>query len=143
MFFAFRIMVATGMLMLAVSWLAWWRLRRTGWRTEVTGPRWLWRALALMTFSGWVATVAGWYVTEIGRQPYLVYGVLQTADLVTTTPAATVAWSLGGYLVLYVGLLLAYVAVLRYLASKPLDAAGPDPIVPGMTPEQGLTQQGA
>ena len=34
-----------------------------------------------MTFSGWVATVAGWYVTEIGRQPFIVYGLLRTADV--------------------------------------------------------------
>ena len=142
-FFAFRIMVGTGVLMLVVSWLAWWRLRRTGWRTDARTPTWLWRALAGMTFSGWVATVAGWYVTEIGRQPYLVYGVLRTADLVTTTPAATVGWSLAGYLVLYAGLLIAYIGVLRYLTGKPLDAAGPDPVVPGMTAEQGLARQGA
>ena len=36
-----------------------------------------------MTFCGWIATLAGWYVTEIGRQPFLVYGVLNTADAVT------------------------------------------------------------
>ena len=34
-----------------------------------------------MTFSGWVATVAGWYVTEIGRQPFIVYGLMRTADV--------------------------------------------------------------
>lgn len=143
-FFSFRIMVGMGTLMLAVSWLAWWRLRRARWSTsDARVPRVLWHTLSWMTFSGWVATVAGWYVTEIGRQPYLVHGVLRTADLVTTTPAATVAWSLAGYVLLYVGLLLAYIGVLRYLGSKPLDATGPDPIVPGVTPEQGLARQGA
>jgi cytochrome d ubiquinol oxidase subunit I len=46
-------------------------------------PRWLlWQLrLAGMTFSGWVATLAGWYVTEIGRQPFLVHGVLRTAEV--------------------------------------------------------------
>jgi cytochrome d ubiquinol oxidase subunit I len=39
-----------------------------------------------MTLSGWVATVAGWYVTEIGRQPYLVYGVLTTAEAAAKIP---------------------------------------------------------
>ena len=79
-------------------------------------PTWLWHVLHGMTFSGWVATVAGWYVTEIGRQPYIVQGVLRTADAVTRTPAATVGWSLAGYLVVYTGLLIAYIGVLRYLA---------------------------
>ena len=41
-----------------------------------------------MTFSGWVATLAGWYVTEIGRQPWLVYGVLRTADAASDVAGA-------------------------------------------------------
>ncbi|HET7774240.1 MAG TPA: cytochrome ubiquinol oxidase subunit I, partial [Burkholderiaceae bacterium] len=78
-FFAFRIMVGVGVLMLLVSWLGAWQLKRQG------QPKpWLARALLLMTFSGWVATVAGWYVTEIGRQPYLVYGVMTTAQAAST-----------------------------------------------------------
>jgi cytochrome d ubiquinol oxidase subunit I len=44
------------------------------------------RLLVVMTFSGWVALVAGWYVTEIGRQPYLVYGVLTTAQAASRCP---------------------------------------------------------
>jgi cytochrome d ubiquinol oxidase subunit I len=91
-----------------------------------------------MTFSGWVATVAGWYVTEIGRQPFLVYGQLRTADLVTQTPAATIGWSLAGYLVLYVGLLVAYIGVLRYLSGKALDTrTDADPVQPYPQPDAG------
>ncbi len=67
-FWAFRIMVGMGMLMLAVSWLGWFLYRRAGWRPERLPRPLLW-VLAGMTFAGWVATVAGWYVTEIGRQP--------------------------------------------------------------------------
>ena len=74
-FFAFRIMVGMGLLMLAVSWLAAWQF----WRRGEPG-RWLARGLVGMTFAGWIATVAGWYTTEIGRQPWLVSGVLRTAD---------------------------------------------------------------
>ena len=55
-----------------------------------------------MTFSGWIATLAGWYVTEIGRQPWLVTGVLKTVDAVTTTPCSNVGTSLAIYLTLYV-----------------------------------------
>jgi len=63
-FFAFRIMVGVGVLMLAISWYGWWRLRRSE-----DLPNWLARGFVWMSFSGWVAVVAGWYVTEIGRQP--------------------------------------------------------------------------
>ena len=119
-FWGFRIMVGTGLLMLALSWFAAWRLRRG---REMTP--WLARVLVAMTFSGWVATIAGWYVTEIGRQPWLVYGVLSTAEAVSSVPAATVATSALLYVSLYVALILAYVSVLFYLARQA--AAGPLP----------------
>ena len=77
-------------------------------------------SLRWMGFSGWVATLAGWYVTEIGRQPYIVFGQLLTRDVVATVPAEHVAWTLIGYLVMYVLLLTAYVMVLRYMSEKPL-----------------------
>ena len=71
-------MVGVGLLMLLVSWLGAWQ-----WSRAAAQPApWLAAVLVAMTFSGWVATLAGWYVTEIGRQPWLVYGVLRTADAV-------------------------------------------------------------
>ena len=112
-FWAFRVMVGTGMLMLAVSWLAAWQLRRRGEPSPFMA-----RALVAMTFAGWLATLAGWYVTEIGRQPWLVTGVLRTADAVTDTPAPMGGSSLAAYLSLYALLLLAYVSVLFHLARK-------------------------
>ena len=128
-FFAFRIMVGVGMLMLLVSWWGAWTLRRRG----VTP--WLARLLIPMTFSGWVATLAGWYTTEIGRQPWLVTGILRTADAAGPVPAHTIGASLAGYILLYAGLLLAYILTLMYLARRP-DApepeqeAGQDPLNP-------------
>ena len=86
-FFAFRVMVGMGMLMLATSWLGWWLYRRARWQPERLPRALLW-LFAGMTFSGWVATVAGWYVTEIGRQPFIVYGLIRTADVVSTKPTA-------------------------------------------------------
>lgn len=118
-FWAFRVMVGVGMLMLLVSWLGWWLLRRAQWRPEAL-PAPALQAIRFMTFSGWVATLAGWYVTEIGRQPFLVFGHLRTADLVTTTPGSHVLATLIGYVILYVFLIAAYVAVLRYMSEKPL-----------------------
>ncbi|MBP6596316.1 MAG: cytochrome ubiquinol oxidase subunit I [Arenimonas sp.] len=110
-FWGFRVMVGTGMLMLAVSWWTAWRLRR---HAEPTRGQAL--ALTGMMFSGWVATLAGWYVTEIGRQPWLVTGVLRTVDAASNVPAPIIGISLSAYLSLYVFLLGSYVAVLLYLA---------------------------
>lgn len=113
-FFAFRVMLAVGMLMIAVSWWAGFGLvrRRALSRLQL-------RALSLMTFAGWVATLAGWYVTEIGRQPWIVYGLLRAADVVAPHAAGTVAGTLAAYAVLYAVLLAAYVGTLRYMATKP------------------------
>jgi cytochrome d ubiquinol oxidase subunit I len=61
-FWAFRVMVGMGLLMLATSWAGWWLYRRSGW-SPARLPRALLWLLAAMTFSGWVATVAGWWVT--------------------------------------------------------------------------------
>lgn len=112
-FWSFRIMVGMGFLMLAASWLSGFLLLRTG-----RLPRLLLRGLVAMTFSGWVATVAGWYVTEIGRQPWLVTGVLLTKDAASAVPAQAIFGSLTTYLLLYVTLLLAYISVVFYLAQK-------------------------
>jgi cytochrome d ubiquinol oxidase subunit I len=120
-FWAFRVMVGTGVLMLAVSWAGWWIYRRAKWQAARLPKSLLW-VLAGMTFSGWVATVAGWYVTEIGRQPFVVFGLLRTADVAATTvPSSMIGLSLAMYLTLYTALIIAYVAVLKYMAEKPED----------------------
>jgi len=74
--------------------------------------------LVAMAFSGWVATLAGWYVTEIGRQPWLVTDVLDTASAVATHPAPLLGLSLATYLSVYAVLLLAYVGTLYHLAKS-------------------------
>ena len=113
-FWAFRVMVGFGVLMLVVAWWAALSLLR-----RRAPGQWTLRALSLMTFSGWVATLAGWYVTEIGRQPWIVYGELAVADVVAPHSAGTMASTLIAYAVLYGVLLVAYIAALRYLATKP------------------------
>jgi len=112
-FFAFRIMVGVGMLMLVVSWIGAWQLLRRG-----EPGRWLARSLVAMTFAGWIALVAGWYTTEIGRQPWLVKGVLRTSDAVSNATAPMVATSLAMYLTLYVLLLVSFIYVLFYMARR-------------------------
>jgi cytochrome d ubiquinol oxidase subunit I len=116
-FWGFRVMVGTGVLMLLVSWAGLWMYRRRGWVAERL-PRPLLGVVAGMAFSGWVATVAGWYVTEIGRQPYIVHRLLRTAEVASNVPSSHIALTLALYLTLYLALLVAYVAVIRHLAEK-------------------------
>ncbi len=117
-FYGFRIMVGVGVLMLLVSWIGVWQIIaiKKGRRQEMSP--WLLKIFVGMTFSGWVATLAGWYVTEIGRQPWLVTGVLTTQDAVTKVPASNVGISLTIYLVLYAVLLVAYIRTLFVMANK-------------------------
>jgi cytochrome bd ubiquinol oxidase subunit I len=119
-FFAFRVMVGVGVLMLIVSWYAGWRLWRRG---DLTTP--LAAVLVAMTFSGWIATLAGWYVTEIGRQPWLVTGVLTTAQAASGVSAGMIGATLAMYLAIYGVLIAAYVSVLFYLAGKGTATAAP------------------
>ncbi len=128
-FFAFRIMLAVGVLMLVVSWWAAWALRRGA----EPSPR-LAKALLAMTFSGWVAVLAGWYVTEIGRQPWLVQGVLTTAEAASAVPGTMIALTLAMYLTLYLALVLAYVSVVFYLARKAGEKGSPAPAPSSLQP---------
>ena len=122
-FWAFRIMVGVGLLMLAVSWFASYELKFKNSLSKRTAM-----VLVAMTFAGWVALVSGWYVTEIGRQPWLVYGVLTTAQAASQVPAGNIALSLALYLTLYAALLSAYVSVVFYLAKKAVNG-GEEPCV--------------
>jgi len=121
-FWSFRIMVGIGLAMLAVSWFMAFRL----WRVGTGGlSKWELRGLVAMTFSGWVATLAGWYTTEIGRQPWLVQGILKTRDAVSDVAPGMVMGTLILYLAVYAFLTAAYIFVLFYLARR---ARGEDPI---------------
>jgi cytochrome d ubiquinol oxidase subunit I len=116
-FFSFRIMVGMGMLMLLTSWAGVVMMRRR--RAGVEGlPQVYLYGLVAMAFSGWVATLAGWYTTEIGRQPWLVTGVLTTKQAVADVPAPMVLGTLVMYLAVYAALIVAYVGVIFYLARK-------------------------
>ncbi len=114
-FWSFRVMVGVGLLMWLVAWLTTWQVRAGRRPTPRKG---FLQLLALMTFSGWIAVLAGWYTTEIGRQPWLVTGVLSTTDAAAATPMALLGVSLTLYLSLYVGLIIAYISVVTYLARK-------------------------
>jgi len=112
-FFAFRVMVGMGVLMLLAAWGGVWATRR-----GMLPQRWMLWTFSAFTFAGWIATLAGWLVTEIGRQPWLVTGILRTADAAGGVSGAQLGASLTGYIITYTVMLLAYMVVLTHLAGK-------------------------
>ena len=141
-FWAFRIMVGVGVLMLLVSWSTVWQLAPWKRDSSRTLRPWHARLLVAMTFAGWVALIAGWYVTEIGRQPWLVTGVLTAAEAASKVPAPRIALTLSLYLTLYAALTVAYISVVFYLArhkkhaDKPFGTGLEDTPNPVTYPEQ-------
>ncbi|MEO1702950.1 MAG: cytochrome ubiquinol oxidase subunit I [Pseudomonadota bacterium] len=138
LFWGFRVMVGTGMAMLVLSWVGGWFLFRRRNQQDAL-PAYLAIAFVPMALSGWVATIAGWYVTEIGRQPWLVSGVLTTKEALGPIAGGMVLSTLLAYLAVYVLLLGAYLFVIVRLAVKAAkggsqepkpDAAG-EPAIPG------------
>src|SRR5487761_2680461 len=119
LFFAFRVMLAMGVLMLALAWAGAWFLRRGR-----APAQWLLWAFAGFTFSGWLATLSGWIVTEMGRQPWLVTGILRTSQAVGRIPEASVGASLTGYILVYALMLAAYMVVITHLAGKGTSVQG-------------------
>ncbi len=115
LFWCFRIMVGMGVLMIAVSW---W----TGWsifvRKAVPSLLQL-RIFSLMTFAGWIAVLAGWYVNEIGRQPWLIYGEMTVQEALADHSGGMVLSTLVVWLLLYAFILYFYIVTLRHIAKKP------------------------
>ena len=124
-FWSFRIMVGLGVLM-ALLGLTSLLLR---WRGRLYHSRWLQRWAVAMGPSGFVAVLAGWITTEMGRQPYTVYGLLRTADSVAPVAAPAVAWSLIAFVVVYFAVFGAGTAyLLRLMAQLPPRAPEAAPI---------------
>ncbi|CAN5303670.1 cytochrome ubiquinol oxidase subunit I [soil metagenome] len=113
-FFSFRIMVGCALLMLALAWVGAWLLARD--RIE-HASRYL-RALTFAWPLGFVATLAGWFVNEVGRQPWIVYGHLRTADAVAPVPAGQVATSLLMFVIVYLLLMAAFLYFLVKLIRR-------------------------
>ena len=128
-FWAFRVMVGLGVAMIALGAWGVWLYWRNG------GPHhsrpFLWACVA-MGPAGFVAVIAGWIVAEVGRQPYVIYGVLRTADAVSPVRASQVSVSLLAFLVIYAVVFSAgALYILRLIAAGPnaetIEAAGPRP----------------
>jgi cytochrome d ubiquinol oxidase subunit I len=136
-FWSFRIMVGLGLLMIGTGFFSLW-LR---WRGRLYDTPLFGRWCLLMGPSGFVALLAGWFVTETGRQPYTVYGLLRTADSVSPIGTPGVALSLLAFVVVYLivfGTGIWY--LLRLLGANPEAEAVGTPDTPlrsaGITPVQ-------
>ena len=126
-FFGFRLMVGLGTLMILFGWVGawfWWRGR------IFESRRWLW--IAQYTWpAGFVAILAGWFVTEVGRQPWIATGILRSKDAVSPITTAEVAISLALFVFVYCVVFTAGILLINRLIAK-----GPDEISPEDPPEQ-------
>jgi cytochrome bd ubiquinol oxidase subunit I len=104
--FAFQIMVGIGVLMMALSAILFISIRRKSW----LGKRWFLKLFVVATPLGFLAVEAGWTVTEVGRQPWIIYGIMRTADAVTPMPG--IAYSFYLFLAIYLILTLVVVFLL-------------------------------
>ena len=136
LFYCFRIMVGLGLAMIGLGlWSLWHRLRGS-----LFAARWLQRAAVLMAPAGFAALLAGWFVTEAGRQPYTVYGLLRTADSVSPIAAPAVASSVAAFAVVYLAVFGAGIFyLLRMMGRRPQSPeTGPEAGIPtrsaGITP---------
>ena len=111
---AFQVMVALGTYLALVSlWVGWTWLRRK----DVIGSRWRLRAIALGAPMGFLAIEAGWTVTEVGRQPWIIQGVLRTADAVTPMPGLVVPFLLFTLLYCFLGAIVAWLLYRQIIRS--------------------------
>jgi cytochrome d ubiquinol oxidase subunit I len=81
--------------------------------------RWFWRAVVVAGPLSVVALIAGWVTTEVGRQPWVVYGVMRTEDAVTGADGVPVGYA--ALALVYIGVAVAVVWILRRLAARPLE----------------------
>ena len=118
-------MVGLGLLMILVGLIGLY-LR---WRRRLYDMRWFHRFACLMGPTGFIAIIAGWITTEVGRQPYVVYGLMRTTDARSPIDAPAVAGSLGAFIVVYC---LVFGAGIYYLVR--LMGHAPAPGEPGLEP---------
>jgi cytochrome d ubiquinol oxidase subunit I len=144
-FWAFRVMVGLGLLMIGLG--AWALLAR--WRGRLHDDRNLHRAALAMGPSGLVAVTAGWVTTEVGRQPYTVYNVLRTADSVSPVSADAVGTSLMAFVVVYFAVFgVGILYLLRLMGRPPTPQERDADVEPairtaGITPAQQERAKGA
>jgi cytochrome d ubiquinol oxidase subunit I len=115
-FYSFKLMLALGMVMFTLAVISLW-LR---WHGRLYSTRWFLRTLVVMTPSGVVATLGGWYTAEIGRQPFVINGMMRTADALSPVPAATLLGATIGFVCVYAVFFLAFlIFTLRIIRRGP------------------------
>lgn len=132
-FFAFRVMVGVGTLMLAILALSWWlRLRR-----RLYTANWFLRTCEFAAPLGFIAVLAGWTTTEVGRQPWTVYGLIRTADSVSPSlTGSDVLVSLLGYIAAYLIMFPAGLIIMARIVKKgPIGSSTADVAVESGRPQ--------
>jgi cytochrome d ubiquinol oxidase subunit I len=115
-FYSFKTMLVLGIVMFTIAVISLW-LR---WHGRLHSTRWFLRALVVMTPSGVVATLAGWYTAEIGRQPFVINGMMRTADALSPVPAATLLSSTIAFVCVYAVFFVAFIVfTLRIIRRGP------------------------
>jgi cytochrome d ubiquinol oxidase subunit I len=118
--FAFQVMVGCGMLMMLISvWSAWrfWRGRK-GTQKDWIDSKWFLRVLIFAAPLGFIAIETGWVVTEVGRQPWIIYGIMRTADAVTPVPGLVVPFVTFTILYIFLAIITAWL-LFRQVAASP------------------------
>ena len=133
-FWSFRIMVGIGLALIGMAlWGLWLRRKGRFWQNQT-----FLRLLVLLSPTGFLATIAGWTVTEVGRQPYIVYGHLRTADALSPVTGGQVAGSLLAFILIYSVLLVAFIYyAIKHIRKGPPTVAAED--APTSFGQQGRT----
>ena len=142
-FWSFRVMVGIGLLMLALGWWSLW----ARWKRRLFDWPALHKAALVMGPAGFVAVIAGWVTTEVGRQPFTVYGLLRTADSVSPLAAPAVATSLLAFVVVYFAVFgIGTWYILKLMGKPPQPGEPHPPEAPirsaGITPAPSVGHQG-
>jgi cytochrome d ubiquinol oxidase subunit I len=134
-FFSFRGMIAIGFLMAGIG--AWSLFLR--WRRSLFENRWIMRAMVVMGPAGFAAVILGWITTEVGRQPYTVYGLMRTADSLSPIALPGIATSLVAFIVVYAVVYAAGIGFLLKLMDHPPAPGESDPPAGQPTRTAGIT----
>jgi cytochrome d ubiquinol oxidase subunit I len=121
-FFGFRIMLAAGFFMIAAALYGAWLL----WRGTLFTTRWYLHVVANTWWVGFVAVIAGWIVTETGRQPWIVYGMMRTVDAVSPVKAGSVAATLLLFVVVYAAVFSVGIYYINRLIARGPQERGPE-----------------
>jgi cytochrome bd ubiquinol oxidase subunit I len=130
-FFAFRIMLAIGFFMIAAALYGAWLM----WRGRLFETRWYLSVVAQTWWIGFVAVIAGWVVTESGRQPWIATGILRTADAVSPVAGASVAVTLVLFVLVYAAVFSFGIYYINRLIAKGPEGAA---VAPGGMPNRPL-----